>query len=137
MGGDDAPADPAPGQGRIPRRREPEEFRVHEQPGSLCSGGFIAYPQRGHVALTEAGRAIAVVEADAPQTSTDLQDAICRRLSTPQARIVRVAVRAYPAALDRGELAHGAEASPTSSAYMNNLGSLHSLGLLDYPERGA
>jgi hypothetical protein len=41
-----------------------------------------------------------------------------------------------PMSLTKEEVAVTVEASPTSSAFANNLGALRSLGLIDYPERG-
>ncbi len=51
-------------------------------------------------------------------------------------RILQALIQAYPGDVDRADLAAQAEASPTSSAYGNNLGALRSLGLIDYPARG-
>ena len=131
---------------RLPtQRREKVAFLADASPkssafmnnlGALRSAGYIDYPQQGYVALTESGRALAQVDAHAPQTSAELQQAICAKLPGPQARIIAAAVRAYPDALEREALADQAGASATSSAYMNNLGALRSLGLLDYPRQG-
>jgi hypothetical protein len=131
---------------RLPtQRREKVAFLADASPkssafmnnlGTLRSAGLIDYPQQGYVSLTETGRGLAVVDAFAPQTSQDLQQTICAKLSTPQSRIVQEACRVYPASIDRAELAARAGASPSSSAYMNNLGALRSLGLLDYPSQG-
>jgi hypothetical protein len=104
--------------------------------GALRSAGLIDYPSQGFVSLTESGRAIAHVDESAPQTSDELQQAICAKLPAPQARIVQAVVRAYPHALHRQAVAEQADASPASSAFMNNLGALRSLGLLEYPQQG-
>lgn len=105
--------------------------------GALRSAGFIDYPQQGLVALTNSGRPAAYVDADtAPETSAELQATICKKLPEPQARIVRALVRSYPNALTRQEVAEAAQASVSSSAFMNNLGALRSLGLIDYPRQG-
>jgi hypothetical protein len=131
---------------RLPtQRREKVAFLADASPkssaymnnlGTLRSAGLIDYPQQGYVALTDAGRALAHVDESAPQTSSELQAAICAKLPGPQARIVAAAVAAYPQPLEREALAERAGASATSSAYMNNLGALRSLGLLDYPRQG-
>ena len=42
----------------------------------------------------------------------------------------------YPMSLAKDDLASRAGARETSGAYFNNLGSLRSLGLLDYPTPG-
>ena len=49
---------------------------------------------------------------------------------------MHVTVKAYPQSLEREQVAVRAGASPTSSAFMNNLGALRSLGLIDYPRQG-
>jgi hypothetical protein len=48
-------------------------------------------------------------------------------------RIVEELIGAYPKALAKDTLAERIGVSPTSGGYFNNLGSLRSLGLLDYP----
>jgi hypothetical protein len=104
--------------------------------GALRTAGLIDYPTQGFVSLTDKGRAAAQTDGNVPNTSAELQAAICAKLPAPQARIVQAVVRAYPSALDRQAVAEQAEASPASSAFMNNLGALRSLGLLDYPQQG-
>jgi uncharacterized protein len=42
----------------------------------------------------------------------------------------------YPDAIAKDELAERVGVSPTSGGYFNNLGSLRSLGLIDYPSGG-
>src|SRR5579859_1987398 len=98
--------------------------------GALRSSGLIT--KTGPVSLTDDGRGLAG-EPDMPRTSEDLQEMLYRRLkSDPQVRILKVLVAAYPADVEREELAERAQASPTSSAFANNLGRLRSLGLIDY-----
>lgn len=53
-----------------------------------------------------------------------------------KARLLRELVDVYPEALQKGDLADRAEASATSSSFSNNLGSLRTLGLIDYPSPG-
>jgi hypothetical protein len=89
----------------------------------------------GRVALTDAGRAL-TWQVVPLTTAAQLHEAWCAKLPAPQARILRVLVQHYPAALDREALASAAGQSPTSSGYANNLGALRSLGVLDYPSRG-
>jgi hypothetical protein len=127
------------------QRREKVAFLADASPkssafmnnlGALRSAALIDYPIQGYVGLTPQGRAIADVDPNAPSTSPDLQRAICAKLPAPQARIVEAVVRAYPSSLDRAAVADAAGASPASSAFMNNLGALRSLGLLEYPSQG-
>ena len=104
--------------------------------GALRTAGLIDYPGPGIVSLTTPGRFAAQPDASTPQTSAELQAHICGKLPSPQARIVEALCDAYPIALSREALARQAQASATSSAYVNNLGALRSLGLIDYPRQG-
>lgn len=99
--------------------------------GALRSIGLIDYPTGGEVALTPAGRGLANAP-DAPATLSELHAAWFQKLSGPQGRILVELICAYPRGVDRERLADAAGASPTSSSYANNLGSLRSLGLIDY-----
>jgi hypothetical protein len=103
--------------------------------GALRSANLIDYPAKGRIALTDAGRAIAVVE-NVPRTSAELQALVQRRLPPARWRIIETLIDAYPNDVDRAELGERAEQSPTSSGYANHLGALRSLGLLDYPNKG-
>lgn len=94
-----------------------------------CS--YIEYPMDGAVALTEAGREHARTDFDISSVEK-LHNAWFAKLPGPQVRILEVLIDEYPDDVDREQLADAAEASPTSSAYANNLGALRSLGLIDY-----
>lgn len=97
--------------------------------------GFLDYPAGGQVALTDTGRLHAHVE-DVPASSEELQDLICAKLGNAKGRIIRVLIASYPGAIQRDVVANDAGASPGSSGFANNLGSLRSLGLIDYPRPG-
>lgn len=103
--------------------------------GALRTAGLIEYPSGGLISLTDAGRAAANPPARAP-TIDELQDSFLRVLSAPQAAILRALIDAYPKAVERDELAASIGVSAASSGYANNLGSLRTLGALDYPARG-
>jgi hypothetical protein len=103
--------------------------------GALRTAGLISYPTRGTVALTDDGRAIADGGA-APTTVAGLQDFVRSLVGSSKARLIDVLIDAYPESLSRDELAERAGASPASSGYTNNLGSLRSLRLIDYPSPG-
>jgi uncharacterized protein len=100
--------------------------------GALRSGGLIDYPTGGTVALTEDGQSIASTEG-VPSTTRDLHAAIAAKLPPAKWRIVEELIKVYPHALTKDDLAERIGVSPTSGGYFNNLGSLRSLGLLDYP----
>jgi hypothetical protein len=103
--------------------------------GALRSAGAIDYPQPGRVALTDHGRELAVAQ---PGLATDgeLHAFVRHLVGEAKWRILDALIGEYPHALSKQDLAAAAAASPTSSGYTNNLGSLRSLGLIDYPEPG-
>jgi hypothetical protein len=103
--------------------------------GALRSNGLINYPTPGAAALTAAGRAHADA-SQAPSTVNELHAFVSQLVGPAKARLVEQLVAVYPDALSKAELAERAGASATSSGYTNNLGSLRSLGLIDYPTPG-
>jgi uncharacterized protein len=102
--------------------------------GKLRSAGLIDYID-SKVFLTDGGRA-AAAEPSTPPTSEQLQDEVCRKVSTSQARILRELIAIYPGDLSKDELAAHVGQSPTSGGYFNNLGRLRSLGFIEYPTAG-
>lgn len=103
--------------------------------GALRTAGVIDYPGPSLVALTPNGRAAA--DAGRPPASTEeLHDFVFRLVGAAKARLLRALIDVYPDALAKDELAARAEASATSSSFSNNLGSLRSLKLIDYPAPG-
>ncbi|MGE3385079.1 MAG: hypothetical protein AB7L70_19305, partial [Pyrinomonadaceae bacterium] len=100
--------------------------------GALGDGPLIEYLSGGRVRLTDLGRALADGSEFSASSNADLLEAWCRKLSGPQERILRALFKEHPQALTRPDLAEAAGASPTSSAFQNNLGSLRSLGLIEY-----
>jgi hypothetical protein len=100
--------------------------------GALRSDGFIEYPNGGSVALTEAGQAIAVVD-NVPSSSEELHTEIARKLPPAKWKILEQLIAIYPQSISKDGLAEHINVSPTSGGYFNNLGSLRSLGLIDYP----
>lgn len=103
--------------------------------GALRTASLIQYPGPDLVQLTDQGRELAA-GVDVPLTPEDLHDAITARLPRPQGRILEALIAMYPEPITKEQLAEAADASPTSSAYANNLGALRSLGFIDYPAPG-
>jgi hypothetical protein len=99
--------------------------------GALRSAGLVDYGAGSTVFLSEKGRS-AANETDEQPTSESIQRSIISRLSPAKARILQALIDAYPAGLTRPELAARSEQSATSSSFANNLGSLRSLGVIDY-----
>ncbi len=101
----------------------------------LSSAGLIRYPSPGTVELTEDGSGIAHPPPELKQA--ELHDSLCRRVSRPQAQVLRAVIEAYPRALTRGEVAEKVRVSEKSSGFEKNVSTLSSLGLVEYPERGS
>lgn len=100
--------------------------------GRLRTLGLIDYPSGEQIQLTDAGRSVAVAN-EQPLTDEALHKAWESKLSAPQWAIVKALIEKYPESVHRDDqLAELAGASATSSAYANNLGSLRTLGLIDY-----
>jgi hypothetical protein len=102
---------------------------------ALSSAGLIAYPDRGRVSLTGTGE-LQANRPERPGTEAELQEAIMRMVSGPQAALLRELIAAYPGAVEREELAGRTGVSPSSSGYRANLSALSSLELACYPQRG-
>lgn len=96
---------------------------------------LIHYPRPGYVQLTPEGRSVASA-AGAPSTAEEIQEFAYQLVGNAKARILRALVDVYDQALTKVELAERVDASPTSSSFSNNLGSLRTLGLIDYPSPG-
>jgi hypothetical protein len=103
--------------------------------GTLRTSGLIEYPAPGTARLTPAGRKQAARPARSA-TNADLHAKIMAILDGPRRRILEPLLRAYPRALTREQLAAAAEYEPKGGAFMNPLGALRSLGLVEYPEPG-
>jgi hypothetical protein len=102
---------------------------------ALRTAGLIGYPSGGSVILTPEGRKLAE-SPERPPTSEQLHSMVYQRLPRPQGAILAALIEAYPGSLSRDEAASRAGASPNSSAFMNNLSALRSIGLVDYPAQG-
>jgi len=72
-----------------------------------------------------------------PSTTEELHDAIRAKLPPAKWRILEALIAAYPKPVSKDNLAEQIGVSATSGGYFNNLGSLRSLGLVDYPQPGA
>lgn len=103
--------------------------------GGLRSSGLIDYPSGGTVALTAAGEQLASTDG-VPATTDELHEAIRTKLPLAKWKILEALIGEYPKAVSKEALAERIGVSPTSGGYFNNLGSLRSLGLIDYPQPG-
>ncbi len=103
--------------------------------GALRGAGLVEYPEKGKVAMTNDGRTVAVAPAT-PLTVDVLHAMVLDRLTSPQQRILQPLLEAYPVAVSRENLAMAAGYTAGAGAFNNPLGSLRSLGLIDYPRSG-
>lgn len=103
--------------------------------GSLRTMGLVEYPSSGSVALTAAGRA-AANDPGEPATAAELHARLQGILNGPQWRILAPIIKAYPRAVSRASVAAAAGYEATGGAFQNPLGSLRSLGLIEYPAPG-
>ena len=103
--------------------------------GALRTGGLIDYPRPGTVALTDDGRSVANATGS-PRTTDELHELLRGKLPPAKWRLVEILIAIYPKSISKDDLAEKAGASGTSGSYFNNLGSLRTLGLIDYPSPG-
>jgi hypothetical protein len=104
--------------------------------GALRSQGLIQYDGSGNVLLTAQGRG-AAPSVEPPAGSDEILDRCLAILTSKQQAILKVLYEAHPHAVKKQELAEKSGASPTSSAYTNNLGALRSAGMIEYAPDGA
>lgn len=97
--------------------------------GGLKTAGLIDYPTSGLVALTDEGARVAPTSAGG-----SVRDRLGSILSGPQAKIIDAL--AHGEDMSRDALGEATDYSPTSGGFNNLLGSLRSLGLIDYPTKG-
>ena len=102
--------------------------------GNLRATGMVEYPTSGTVRLTDAGRSAAT--ASEPPAVEELHSRVMGILDGPQRRILQPLLDAYPDELTREAVAAKANYEPNGGAFQNPLGSLRSLGLIDYPAPG-
>ncbi len=103
--------------------------------GALRTAGLITYPSPGRIALSDEGRALARTDG-VPNSAEELHEALSRKLPPIKWKIVEALIAEYPRSLSKEGLAERIGVSATSGSYFNNLGSLRSLGLIDYPFPG-
>lgn len=105
--------------------------------GALNSKGFVTYPQRGMVSLTEDG-IVRSNKPEAPASRDGLIEMVLNVLrDEPQVRIFKAMLAQEAEMVTREELAASCQPPYTVNGHFNNtLGSLKSIGVLDYPQRG-
>lgn len=101
----------------------------------LCTSGYLGYPTKGTLTLTDLG--IAASQAClTPITLDGLQDRWLGLVTKYQRDILVTLIDRYPQTLSRYELARLLAVSDASSYFRNNISLLSTLGVLTYPEKG-
>jgi hypothetical protein len=101
----------------------------------LRDQALITYPTAGVLQLTTKGRALAPSDG-APPTSEELIESFVALLDSAPGKVLRSLAAAYPAAIERVDLAERSGISATSSGYDKALRTLRDLGLAEYPMAG-
>lgn len=105
--------------------------------GRLVAAGHVVSPQVGKLAITDSGRALAVVQA-APTTPDEMQARVLAKLTGPEQKLLGALLRHYPAAVTKDAL--GAETGYSnirSGGFSEPLGRLNTLGIVRTPARGS
>jgi hypothetical protein len=102
--------------------------------GSLRVKGLIKY-NGSKVSLTDSGRMIAD-RPDEALTTSDLHEKVLSVLPSPEQRLLKPLLAAYPESMTNGGLAEAADYTEGSSGFNNPRGRLKTLGLIDYPASG-
>ena len=102
--------------------------------GALSSANMISYPRPGYLALTAEG--FAITKPATTPTVDELRERVRAVLNGPQMKIVEVLMGAYPEALTRTELAEQSGYQPGTGTFNTYVGSLSSLEIIEYPNRG-
>ena len=99
--------------------------------GALRGKGFIEYLSGDKLKLTEAGLEL----ADAPTeelTQKKLHEKVLKKLPSPEQKLLKPLLAAYPNTLSNEELAEASGYSNGGGAYNNPRGRLRTLGLVEY-----
>lgn len=103
--------------------------------GTLRTAGLISYPGASLIALTDAGRSLAIMPDSSPTTS-ELHQRVLGVIDGPGRRVLSPLLESYPDPLSREDLANASGYSLSSSSFTNPLGRLRTFGLIDYPSPG-
>ena len=98
--------------------------------GALRTRGLVEY-LGDKIKLTEEGRSLAQ-SPDVPLTNDALHEYVMRRLPTPEQKLLRPLLDAYPNSLSNDELANASGYVVNSGGFNNPRGRLRTLGLIEY-----
>jgi hypothetical protein len=102
--------------------------------GSLRGKGLLVYLDGSRLQLTDEGRARAHA-LDIPGDAEALQNQVLSKLPTPEQRVLKPLIKAYPESVDNAALAQSANYTLNGS-FFNARGRLKSLGLVEYVKNG-
>ena len=102
---------------------------------STKTAGWVDYPQKGRISLTEAGHALANIPGPTP-TLAELHNSWRSILTSFQARLLDVILSAYPSDISKEDLATRASTTFGGGYFNNNVSRLHTLGAITYPVSG-
>jgi hypothetical protein len=100
--------------------------------GAMNTAGLISYPEKGLMLLTDAGRA---ASDDVDDTGTVYEQWL-KILSGLEREIVVALNDAYPHAMHRKEIGEVIGKEHESGYFKNTMGRLHTIGAVDYPQKG-
>ena len=102
----------------------------------LRTAQLIEYPQPGCVCLTDAGRAVSIIDKPI-ENLADLHNSWLQIIkSSSQKIIIGRLIGIYPQSITRRNLALDCGFAPGSGGFNNNISKLKTLGALDYPITG-
>lgn len=114
-------------------QRSAESSGFEKDLGALRTSGHITYPQDGHVALTDAGRAIGKSQGT---LSVDQFRGWAKALMSPRHAQIIDALAESGQTMDRATLGETSGRSSSSSGFEKDLGALRSAGFIVYPSDG-
>lgn len=103
--------------------------------GRLRGQGYIEYRKSGTVHISGEGQKVARPQ-DVPVDTGQLQERWKGLLSKSQRDILDAVIDVYPESIGKIDLADKVGVSSTSGGYFNNLGSMRTMGVIEYPVQG-
>lgn len=113
-------------------RSSPTSGTYLKKLSGLRTAGLIDYPTTSTVELTSAGAALAST-VGVPATTKELHAAIQSKIPASKWRILSALIAVHPRPMTKDALAEQCNLAPGSGTYLKYLGSLRTLGLVDYP----
>ncbi len=103
--------------------------------GRLNVNGLVEYVPGNRIRLTAKGKQ-AAEPTDIPSTNDALHESVLARLPSPEQRLLKPLLKAYPSSMHNQTLADAAGYTAGAGAFNNPRGRLKTLGLIEYPQPG-